>query len=142
MQPFYAQAVAGLSAFDKSKFSDEEKKRARILADEGVNLWKSEKGEEGVLKLIESYATFPDPGVALLIAGFFDQKGEKKQALSWYFDFLEENDPAYARFFDRVKERIYALQRTNWILPVAIGSAALLVVFAFMKKSSPSVARA
>ena len=144
MQPFYAQAVAGLSAFDKSKFSAEEKKTAETLAGEGLVLIKSGKVDDGLLKLIEAYATYPDPVGAAIIAAIFDEKGEKKQALQWYFDFLEEtkNDQSFAATAAKVKERIQALQSSNWILPVALGSAALLVVFALMKKSNPSVARA
>ena len=144
MQPFYAQSVAGLSAFDLSKFSDEERQSASRLLDEATKDLKSGKLDDSVLKLIESYAIYPDPEVALAIGIVFDKKGEKKQAVQWYSDFLEEtkNQQKWAKFVETVQERIQKLQSTNWILPVALGSAALLVVFGLMRKSNPSLARA
>jgi tetratricopeptide (TPR) repeat protein len=152
MQPFYAQAVAGLSAYDKSKYNDEQREAARLGYEKARELSLQGKWKEAIAVLKISYAIVPAPLAMYAFGTYYQATQDLPSSLYWYEKFLEEapNSKATAGndvLITSATNQIALLKRevgkaTNWVVPAVIGSAAFIVVLALVKSRGASMAEA
>jgi tetratricopeptide (TPR) repeat protein len=149
MQPFYAQAVAGLSAYDISKCSEADKKRVSDLFYQALALQDAGKRHEAIAIYLKAYDICPAPNVAIKLGDNFDSLGDSKSAVRWFRLYIEgttENEKNRG-FRDYAAARIDQLtakssEKTNWLVPMVLGTSAFLVVIALMKNRGQSLAEA
>lgn len=149
MQPFYAQAVAGLSAYDISKCSDSDKKKVSDLFYGALLLQDAGKRREAITIYLKAYDICPAPNVAIKLGDNFDSLGDSGSAVKWFRLYLEGTDENEKNrgFRDYAAERIRQLAtetsvKSNWLVPAVIGSAAFLLVLALVKSRGASMAEA